>query len=155
MATYGKTSLKALNTCHLDLITLFQEVVKVFDNSIIYGNRSVSVQFELFKQGRTLTNGQWIITDKKKIVTYKDGKTNLSNHNYIPSRAVDVLPYPLDWDDVERMCYFAGYVMSIAIQLKKNGKIIHDIKWGADWNRNTQIKDESFKDYCHFEIIGL
>jgi peptidoglycan L-alanyl-D-glutamate endopeptidase CwlK len=153
MANYGKQSLKALSTCHPDLVTLFKEVVRVFDNSVIYGNRSITEQFELYKKGRELINKQWVITDKNKVVTYKDGKTNLSNHNYTPSHAVDAIPYPLDWSDDKRMCYFAGYVMATAIRLKLEGKITHDIRWGGDWNQNTEIKDESFRDYCHFEII--
>ena len=30
-----------------------------------------------------------------------------------PSRAVDVVPYPIDWDDRERFHLFAGFVIAL------------------------------------------
>jgi len=153
MNTYSKSSQDKLNTTHPDLIILFQEVVRVFDNTILYGYRDSNFQFELYKKGRIQKNGIWIVSDKSKIVTYKDGIIQKSNHNYYPSRAVDVIPYPINWKDKERMYYFAGCVMGIAIQLKEDSKIMHNIRWGGDWDKDTEVKDETFLDLCHFEIL--
>jgi peptidoglycan L-alanyl-D-glutamate endopeptidase CwlK len=154
MAQYGQKSQKELNTAEADLITLFNEVVKYFDNTILYGHRDPALQFELYKLGRKLENGEWIIINKSKVVTYKDGTNNLSMHNYSPSKAVDVVPYPVNFKDEDRIKFFAGYVLGTARQLKQQGKMIHDIKWGGDWNRNTLLDDETFLDYCHYEIIN-
>lgn len=153
MASYGIKSLNELNSADLDLITLFTEVVKYFDNTIIYGNRDHAAQFELYKKGRTLINGVWIITDQGKVVTYKDGYQKMSMHNYMPSKAVDSIPYPVNWRDVDRMRFFAGYVLGTAKQLKEQGKITHDIRWGGDWSRDFILDDEMFLDLVHFEII--
>ena len=155
MGAYGSASQQKLNTCHPDLVTVFQEVVKGFDNTIIYGERTPTEQFELYKQGRKQdANGKWVIVDKSKVVTYKDGTTNKSNHNYSPSKAVDAAPYPIDWKDTRRMDHFAGFVRGVAFRLKAEGKITHNIRWGGDFNMNTEVKDESFMDLCHYEIIN-
>ena len=154
MASYSISSQRKLDTAHRDLQTVFQEVVRIFDNTIVYGERSVAHQFDLFKQGRAKdANGKWKIVNKNKVVTYCDGTIKKSKHNYTPSRAVDAVPYPIDWDDTDRMYYFAGHVKAIAIILKTQGKITHDIRWGGDFNMDTQVANERFKDLLHFEII--
>jgi peptidoglycan L-alanyl-D-glutamate endopeptidase CwlK len=153
MASYGYKSNVELNTAHPDLQVVFREVIKVFDNTIVYGNRSIATQFVLYKSGRSFINGTWVVTDKNLVVTNCDGINIKSNHNYTPSRAVDAIPYPIDWNDVKRMHYFAGFVMCTAIRLKEEGKITHDIRWGGDWDRDTQVGDETFMDFAHFELI--
>lgn len=154
MATYGNSSQSKLNTCHPDLIVLFQEVIKYFDNTIVYGIRTPEEQFELFKQGRFLNSlGVWAVWDKSKVVTYCDGINKKSNHNYTPSKAVDSIPYPIDWKDTNRMYYFAGFVKATALQLHQEGKIFHFIRWGGDWDNDTEVKDETFMDLAHYEIV--
>ena len=153
MATYGNSSQQKLNSCHPDLIIIFQEVVRIFDNAIVYGERTPGEQFELYKQGRSLIGGRWVIADKKKVVTYKDGTISKSNHNYSPSKAVDAVPYPINWKNTDRMYYFAGMVIATAIRLKDEGKVTHNIRWGGDWDRDTEVDDQTFMDLAHFEII--
>ena len=143
MGTFGKSSREKLDTAHKDLQTLFEEVVKHFDCTVVYGHRSPEEQNKLYQQGRTLPGG---------IVTYKDGYEKLSKHNYSPSLAVDVVPYPINWKDVDRIRYFAGFVMGIAKMLKGQGLIENDIVWGADWDNDTELSDESFVDLPHFQI---
>jgi peptidoglycan L-alanyl-D-glutamate endopeptidase CwlK len=87
------------------------------------------------------------------VVTYKDGVINLSNHNYIPSRAVDVAPYPINWGDTNRIYLFAGYVLATARKLLESGAMTKAIRWGGDWNQNTLVNDETFLDLVHFEVI--
>jgi peptidoglycan L-alanyl-D-glutamate endopeptidase CwlK len=155
MAQYGVQSMAALATADQNLITLFDEVVKSFDNKILYGYRDPVLQFELFKLGRAYDHvtGLWSIIHKSKVVTYKDGVINLSNHNYIPSRAVDVAPYPINWGDTNRIYLFAGYVLATARKLLESGAMTKAIRWGGDWNQNTLVNDETFLDLVHFEVI--
>jgi peptidoglycan L-alanyl-D-glutamate endopeptidase CwlK len=94
-----------------------------------------------------------VITERGRVVTYKDGYIKMSTHNYSPSRAIDAIAYPLNWKDTDRARYFAGHVMGIAALLKDQGKMVHAIRWGGDWNQNTILEDETFLDLCHFEII--
>ncbi len=52
------------------------------------------------------------------------------------------------------MTYFAGFVMATAKQLKDKGLITHDMRWGGDWDRDTEVKDNVFQDYPHFELVN-
>tara|TARA_R100000687_G_scaffold49271_1_gene39361 strand:+ start:230 stop:619 length:390 start_codon:yes stop_codon:yes gene_type:complete len=128
MAKFGKTSKKRLDTCEKDLQRLFKEVVKHFDCSVLEGHRGQEKQDKYFNEG-------------KSKIKYPKGR-----HNASPSRAVDVVPYPVDWDDTERMYYFSGVVKGIAISLGIN------IRWGGDWDGDTEVQDTNFKDLPHFEL---
>ena len=128
MAKFGKTSKQRLSTCHEDLQTVFNEVIKHVDCSILEGHRSGERQYKLFAEGKTK-------------VKYPNGR-----HNANPSNAVDVAPYPIDWDDRERFHLFAGFVIGIA---KSMGITL---RWGGDWNMNFEVDDNQFDDFPHFEL---
>lgn len=136
MATFGQKSKDKLATAHPKLQLVMNEAIKAYDFTVLYGNRSVEEQFELFKKGRELqADGTW-----KKVgatVTNLDGKTKKSNHNYSPSRAVDIAPYPIDWEDEKRFKELADVVKQCAKNL--NIKIV----WGGDW---------AMHDTPHFEL---
>jgi peptidoglycan L-alanyl-D-glutamate endopeptidase CwlK len=119
MPKFSRKSLSKLETCDKRLQDLFLTVVKKFDCTILEGHR---------------------IKDRQKL-KYPKGK-----HNSLPSKAVDVAPYPIDWNDRERFTYFAGYVIGIAYQMGLK------IRWGGDWDMDTQVKDNNFDDLPHFEI---
>ena len=128
MPRFGRRSRKNLDTCHEDLQELFNQVIKYFDCTVIQGHRGKEEQNKYFDEG----------TSKLK---YPNGR-----HNASPSNAVDVVPYPIDWEDTDRMYYFAGFVKGVAFKLGI------PIRWGGDWNDNTEVKDTNFKDLPHFEL---
>ena len=144
MPAFSKSSQKKLSTCHVDLQALFNEVIQIVDCTIIFGNRSIEEQFELYKQGRKLVSGVWVIENKGKIVTYLDGVNKKSRHNYLPSQAVDVAPYPIDWQNKQRFIEFGHFVLDRADKLWKEGKITHRVEWGGGW--------VSFPDLPHYQI---
>jgi hypothetical protein len=82
-----------------------------------------------------------MVADGKSQVYWPNGK-----HNTVPSCAVDVTPYPIQWDDRERQTLFAGYVLATAKAMGVN------LRWGGDWDRDTEVRDNSFDDLVHFEI---
>jgi len=143
MPKFSKTSSNRLETCHPDLQVLFNEVVKHFDCSIISGMRTPEEQNKLYQQGRTKPGPK---------VTNVDGFKIKSKHNFNPSQAVDVVPYPIDWNNTDRMKMFIGFVLGTAAQLKKQGLIRNDIVSGIDWDKDTFISDHRFKDHPHFQI---
>ena len=128
MPKFGSTSRRRLSTCHEDLREIFEEVVRIFDCSVLCGHRGEEAQNEAYEKG----NSQ---------VKYPNGR-----HNANPSNAVDVTPWPVDWEDKDRMNYFAGIVKGIA-----HMKGI-PIRWGGDWNDNTDLQDNNFDDLPHFEL---
>ena len=81
---------------------------------------------------------------------YEEGKTKvrfpMGRHNSNPSRAVDVTPYPIDWEDRERQTLFAGFVLGIARSMGIK------LRWGGDWDQDFQVVDNRFDDFPHFEL---
>lgn len=122
MPKFSKRSMERLETCHPDLQALFLEVIKERDCSVICGVRSRDEQEAAFRNK----------TSKARF--------GQSPHNYSPSYAVDVVYYPVDWDNIEKHQEFMKYVKSVA---NKMGK---DIECGGEWT--------TLKDYPHYEIRG-
>ena len=129
MPKFGKSSVKRLETAHPKLQEIFREVIKHVDCSVLQGHRGEEEQNRYFDEG-------------KSKVKYPDGR-----HNAYPSRAVDVTPYPVDWDHRERQTLFAGLVLGIAIS--KGIKL----RWGGDWDRDFEVQDNKFDDFPHFELM--
>ena len=129
MPKFGKRSKRNLESAHEDLQELFLEVVKHFDCTVICGHRGELEQNKAYKDG------------------FSKVKFPKGRHNANPSNAVDVCPYPVDWNDLGRFRYFAGYVMGVATQMGIR------IRWGGDWNQDTQVKDNKFNDLPHFELV--
>ena len=128
MASFGKASKRRLKTCDPKIQEIFNEVIKTVDCTVTEGMRGEEKQNRYFDEGKTK-------------VKFPKGK-----HNANPSNAVDVVPYPVDWEDTDRMYYFAGFVKGIAAVMGI------PIRWGGDWNDNTEVKDTNFKDLPHFEL---
>ena len=129
MPSFGKSSQDKLATCDPRLQKVFNEVIKHFDCTVIEGHRGEAAQNKAFAEG-------------KSKLKYPQGK-----HNKTPSLAADVLPSPIDWNDTNRMRYFAGFVVGIAATMGIK------LRWGGDWNQNTELKDNSFNDLPHFELV--
>lgn len=60
--------------------------------------------------------------------------------------AVDVVPYPVDWQDRDRFHYFAGFVLGMATARGVK------LRWGGDWDSDTEVDDNVFDDLPHFEL---
>ena len=128
MPKFGKRSKERLATCDERLQEVFNEVIQFVDCSVLEGHRSQERQDKLYDEGKTK-------------VKYPRGR-----HNSNPSRAVDVTPYPVDWEDRERQTLFAGFVLGIA-----RAKGIK-LRWGGDWDMDFQVMDNRFDDFPHFEV---
>ena len=111
-----------LNTCHSDLILLITEVAKTERCAVICGHRGKAEQEKAYKSG----------TSKARF--------GQSKHNSKPSLAVDVVPLPLDWDNIESFERLGNIIMEKAKELNIK------VKWGRDF--------KGLKDYPHFELIG-
>ena len=112
MYYFSKTSKSRLITCHPDLQKLFNEVIKYRDCSIICGYRNMFDQNQAYELG------------------YSNAEFPDSFHNSHPSNAVDVMPYPIIWNDTDGVIEFAGFVMGVAavmgIQIKWGGHFVED-----------------------------
>lgn len=131
MPKFGSRSKKNLSEAHPLLQEVFNEVIKHYDCSVIEGHRPQAEQDKAFHAG------------KSKL------KFPQSKHNKTPSLAVDVVPFPIDWNDKDRFYYFGGLVMGIAAAMGI------DLRWGGDWDGDNEFKDQSFHDLPHFELRSV
>lgn len=131
MPKFGKRSKDRLKGVNPDLVAVLEEVVKHFDISIIEGLRSQKRQDELVSEGKS--------------------KTKFGKH--VQGNAVDLAPYPIDWNARDDFHYLGGFVLAIANSMNIK------IRWGGDWNASSlyqgqrTTKDNNFDDLVHFELL--
>lgn len=126
---FSKRSLDKLKTCDERLQKIFMEVIKHIDITILEGFRGKELQNLYYEQG-------------KSKLKFPNGK-----HNKMPSLAVDVAPYPIDWKDSARFYYLAGFAKGVASQMG------YKLRFGGDWDSDNDFKDQNFHDLPHFEIV--
>ena len=126
---FSERSKHNLSEAHEDLQRLFNAVGKEYNCTILCSHRDEETQNIAFHSGRSK-------------VEFPGSK-----HNKNPSLAVDVAPYPVNWQDMHRWYHFGGYVLKAAIDMGIK------IRWGGDWNGNLNFKDQHFDDLPHFELI--
>lgn len=124
MPKFGKKSQERLRGVNSELVNVLNELVKIMDVTIIEGVRSQERQDRLVAEGKS--------------------KTKFSKH--ITGRAVDLAPYPIDWEDRDRFHYMGGMLRGIAHQMGVK------VRWGGDWNENGETKDNNFDDLVHIEL---
>ncbi|MFA6282423.1 MAG: M15 family peptidase, partial [Candidatus Omnitrophota bacterium] len=108
-----------------------------YDTTIVEGHRDATAQNKAFAEG------------KSKL------KYPYSKHNKQPAEAVDAAPYiggRINWKR-DNLLLFAGYVLGTADHLYRIGVMSHRIRLGADWDKDKDVTDETFRDEPHFEII--
>jgi len=120
MPQFSEKSLAKLQTCHPALQQIMQAVIQYYDCTILCGHRGKKEQEDAYI--RKVSKALW----------------GQSPHNTKPSKAVDVVPYPLDWNNIEDFFYMAGIVKGIASQLGIK------VKWGGEFKK--------FLDGPHFEL---
>lgn len=108
MPSFGKHSRECLDTCHPDIVRVLERAIQEYDFSVIEGHRTKEKQDEYFKSGASK-------------VRYPG-----SYHNSLPSLAVDIVPYPIDWTDLHRFKELADIVKKCA---DKEGV---KLDWGYD-----------------------
>ncbi len=114
----GTRSLQNLSGVHPDLVAVVKLAISITeqDFTVIEGIRNINRQRELVKAGKSTT----------------------MNSRHITGHAVDMVPWPVDWEDIERF-----EIMAEAMKLAAEELDI-PIVWGGDW--------KSFYDAPHFEL---
>jgi peptidoglycan L-alanyl-D-glutamate endopeptidase CwlK len=131
MPSFSDASKEKLDSCHYLLGQVCELVIVNYDFTVLEGHRSNERQEELFRQGKSkLTAGK-------------------SKHNAYPSLAVDLAPYPIDWNDTRRWFLLAGFMFQAASTIDVT------LRWGMDWNSNWDFSkgEQTFWDAPHFELI--
>lgn len=136
---FSDHSLLQLKTLHPDLQTICSYVIQRHDFRIDVGHRGESDQNEAFRAG------------KSKL------KFPQSKHNSNPSHAMDLLPFVggkfIGWLELGQWRFFAGRVLGTADMLYTMGEIGHRLRWGGDWDGDNDMRDNTFNDLPHFELL--
>ena len=114
----GTRSLQNLSGVHPDMVAVVKKAIEIteVDFTVIEGIRNISRQRELLKAGKSTT----------------------LNSRHITGHAVDMVPWPVDWEDLERFEAMSEAMKTAAEELEI------PIVWGGDW--------KSFYDAPHFEL---
>ena len=129
MPSFSKISEQRLATCDQRLQAILREAIQHVDFSVLCGHRGRDEQEEAYRTGKS--KARW----------------PNSKHNTLPSVAVDVAPYPVDWKDTARFARLAGYLERIAQEQGVR------IRWGGDWDMDGRTNDERFIDMPHIELV--
>lgn len=141
---FGHTSTLQKATCHQDLQLIVDTSIQitVVDFGISEGHRSKTLQLEYFQKG----------------LSDKDGITDPSKHNYMPSLALDFYAFVNGKAsyDPEHLSYLAGLFHGVAEMLLAQGKISHRLRWGGNWDQDGEILlDQEFDDRPHIELVPV
>lgn len=116
---FSERSLKNLSQAHPNLVKIANELIKEMDVIVICGHRGEKEQNDAVK--RKASKLKW----------------PKSKHNKMPSLAIDVVPAPVDWDNIAKFKEMCLKVEEIAKRLEI------PITLGRDF---------SFKDWPHIEL---
>lgn len=129
MYKFGTKSVSRLATCDVRLQEILNEAIKFIDFSVLCGHRGEADQNKAFRDGNSK-------------LPYPNSK-----HNSYPSLAVDIAPYPIDWDDTVRFAHLIGIMRGIA---RMKG---YNLRVGIDWDADGEIRDHQFLDFPHIELV--
>lgn len=125
---FSNRSRDRLRSCHPVLQELMSRAIQAsaLDFTILCGYRSQEEQDAAFAAGNSKL------------------KWPQSKHNRSPSLAVDIAPYPVDWNDEARFISLAAEVKRTWASMPAATKQRYILSWGGDW--------ETFRDLPHWEL---
>lgn len=137
MPTFSQTSRERLDRCDARIQNILNQVIKYYDCKVLTGHRGKEEQESMY----------YSVPQRSKL------KWPKSKHNSKPSLAVDVAPYPIpyewgnDWRDRVKFYELKAIIFYVAAQQGTK------IRFGGDWDRDGDYKDNKFNDLVHFEIV--
>ena len=161
---FSKVSKSRQNGLHPTLNKILDRAISIssIDFMIIEGVRSDEQCYINYGKGRTAAQCQ------AKGVPAKYAKPSVAKvtwlNNPLSSKhrkqadgyghAVDVAPFPLDWNDLSKFDKIAKAMLEAQKQLKAEGKIPEstNLRWGADWDNDGKPRERGESDSPHFEI---
>jgi peptidoglycan L-alanyl-D-glutamate endopeptidase CwlK len=156
--TLGRLSLSRLEGVHPDLVRVVKRAAimaeKRDDFSVLEGVRTREQCYTNWGKGRTAAQCKAASVPVDFAKPREAKVTWLANplsSKHFPrgdgySHAVDLAPFPLDWNDLARFDRIAVLMFAAA---KAEGVAI---RWGADWDRDGKPRERGETDSPHFEL---
>jgi len=154
MFNFGKNSLEKINTLDDRLTRVLYRAIEFYNFSVVCGQRDEKAQNEAFRLGMSKL------------------KFPESKHNSSPSKAFDIYPWhamyrsltedlavldrikSMSGCTVEQARVFVREEYCMMAQAIKIAAQLEGIKlrWGGDWDGDTDRLDQTFHDLAHFEL---
>jgi peptidoglycan L-alanyl-D-glutamate endopeptidase CwlK len=141
MFTFSERSLNNLKGVHPKLVAVVHRALEIspIDFTVLEGVRSQERQNELWAQGRT---------KRGPVVTWvqTSGTHGIQADGY--GHAVDLAPYPIDWNDYARFDSLANIMFAAAKELGVT------LRWGGNWDMDATIHESGESDSPHYELFN-
>lgn len=139
MFNLGSRSLANLAGVHPDMVKVVNRAIQITEQDfmVIEGVRTQARQNQLYAQGRTAPGA---------IVTWTKTSNHFRNAKSGYGHAVDLVPFPVDWNDLKKFDAIALAMFAAADELGI------PIRWGADWDRDGKWRERGESDSPHFEL---
>lgn len=145
------TSLKRLEGVKKSLKNVVLRAIEIseVDFTVLEGVRTKEQAYINYGKGRTAAQLQ------AKGVPTKYAQPTLAKvtwlndplgSKHMTGDAVDLAPYPIDWNDLKRFDQVAEAMFKAAKELNV------PIRWGADWDNDGIFREKGETDSPHFEI---
>lgn len=112
---YSKKSIERIEECDERLQLIAYELIHRMDVTVLCGHRNKADQNKAFDTG-------------KSRLRWPNGK-----HNSLPSKAIDIAPYPIDWNNIGRFKIMCNHIERIAKELGIKVRMGRDFKSLVDW----------------------
>lgn len=134
----GQKSLDRLVGVHPDLVRVVKRAIGISaqDFMVLEGVRTPARQAELYAQGRTKPGNIVTWTLKSNHFKQADGY----------GHAVDLVPWPVDWNTASK---FDAMYRAMMWAAQAEGVAIRS---GMDWDRDGNLREKGEGDSPHFEL---
>lgn len=147
----SKLSLGRLNGVDANLVKVVQRAIEITpqDFMVVEGVRTKEQCYINYGKGRTVAQ----CTAKGVPAQYAQPKlakvtwlNNPLSSKHVTGKAVDLVPYPVDWNDLTKFDQVAKAMFAAAEELGVS------IRWGADWDNDGNYREKGEYDSPHFEL---
>jgi peptidoglycan L-alanyl-D-glutamate endopeptidase CwlK len=130
----NKRSQENLKEVAPSLVKLWTRVNTFVPITVVEGKRSKARQEELVKSGASKK------TDSKHCVEPLAEATDVVPSDFNWSK-------PNEWKELRKLYYLAGIVKALSLEMGIK------IRWGGDWDSDSDFTDQTFNDLVHYELI--
>lgn len=147
---FGPKSRAKLEGVDPDLVRVLELAISrsPIDWMILEGVRTVERQHSLYGQGRTAAQLRAKGVDPRHAKPTMPTVTWTLKSNHFTGKAVDVVPYPVDWDTPAKFDAIAKAIFAAADELGVK------VRWGADWDQDGNPRERGESDSPHFELAS-
>ena len=147
----SKLSLSRLKDVNPELVQVVKRAIEITpqDFMVVEGVRSKEQCYINYGKGRTVAQ----CTAKGVPAQYAQPKlakvtwlNNPLSSKHVTGKAVDLVPYPVDWNDLTKFDQVAKAMFAAADELGVS------IRWGADWDNDGNYREKGEYDSPHFEL---